>query len=76
MHLEKISAIFRAITLILVSGGIKFNRQKKTIYTKGKSIDGQTHYGENVLLTYLPLSKQELLRQRELYNSSVLLVLS
>lgn len=35
---------------------------KKTIYTKGKSIDGQTHYGENVLLTYSLLSKQVLLR--------------
>lgn len=30
---------------------------KKTIYTKGKSIDGQTHYGENVLLTYSLLAK-------------------
>ena len=36
---------------------------KKNHLYKGESIDGQTHYGENVLLTYSLLSKQVLLRQ-------------
>ena len=41
-------------------GGI---RAKKYHLYQGESIDGQTHYGENVLLTYSLLSKQVLLRQ-------------
>ena len=38
------------------------NEDKKTIYTRG-SIDGQTHYGENVLL--ISLLEQALLRQAD-----------
>ncbi|EGQ77141.1 hypothetical protein HMPREF9418_1367 [Neisseria macacae ATCC 33926] len=47
---------------MILGKGIEKIADKKTIYTKGKSIDGQTHYGENVLLTYSLLSKQVLLR--------------
>lgn len=37
------------------------NEDKKTIYTRGRSIDDKTHYGENVLL--ISLLEQALLRQ-------------
>ena len=41
----------------MITKVIKKQQIKKTIYTKGKSIDGQTHYGEIVLLTYSLLAK-------------------
>lgn len=50
-------------TFISIKMPLSKSQTKKTIYTKGKSIDGQTHYGENVLLTYSLLAKQVLLRQ-------------
>ena len=48
---------------------------KKTIYAKGKSIDGQTHYGENVLLTYSLHCEASITQTSGLYNSSLILVL-